>query len=128
MLIYPIPVNVCFRLVQIQMFSISHLAFRVSHSIDICTVAIKNIKNMHAVSTNQMKMFCILMIRILKSCVKVKLKWIKMVLYDHHRLPCFDSRYGERSKSKDQKSLLCSGNKLQFFKYPPFERPLCIDT
>ena len=25
----------------------------VSHSIDICTVAIKNIRNMHAVSTNQ---------------------------------------------------------------------------
>ena len=27
----------------------------VSHSIDICTVAIKNIKNMHAVSTFQME-------------------------------------------------------------------------
>ena len=26
---------------------------RVSNSIDICTVAIKNIRNMHAVSTNQ---------------------------------------------------------------------------
>ena len=25
----------------------------VSHSIDICTVAIKDIRNMHAVSTNQ---------------------------------------------------------------------------
>ena len=25
----------------------------VSHSIDICTVAIQNIKNMHAVSTNE---------------------------------------------------------------------------
>ena len=25
----------------------------VSHSIDICTVAIQNIRNMHAVSTNQ---------------------------------------------------------------------------
>ena len=29
------------------------LAFLVSNSIDICTVVIKNIKNMHAVSTNQ---------------------------------------------------------------------------
>ena len=29
-------------------------SFPVSHSIDICTVAIKNIKNMHAVSTNQL--------------------------------------------------------------------------
>ena len=29
-------------------------SFPVSHSIDICAVAIKNIKNMHAVSTNQL--------------------------------------------------------------------------
>ena len=38
-----------FRLVWIQMFCIS----RVSHSIDICTVTIKNIRNIHTVSTNQ---------------------------------------------------------------------------
>ena len=33
----------------------AHLALLscVSHSIDICTVAIKNIRNMHALSTNQ---------------------------------------------------------------------------
>ena len=37
----------CFRTVQIQMFSC------ISHSIDICTIAIENIRNMHAVSTDQ---------------------------------------------------------------------------
>ena len=35
------------------MFCISRLALCVSHSIDICTVALKNIRNMQAVSTNQ---------------------------------------------------------------------------
>ena len=38
------------------MFCISRLAFlrfTFHHSIDICTVVIKNIKNIHAVSTNQ---------------------------------------------------------------------------
>ena len=48
MLVYSIPTNVCFRLVKIQMFSIIVL-----HSIDICTVATKNTKNMRAFSTNQ---------------------------------------------------------------------------
>ena len=51
MLIYSIPANVCFRLVQIQMFSTSRLAFL--RFIDICTVAIKNIKDMHVVSSSQ---------------------------------------------------------------------------
>ena len=53
MLVYSIPANVCFRLVQIQMFSISPYLSCASYSIDICTIAIKNIKNMHAVSANQ---------------------------------------------------------------------------
>ena len=35
------------------MFFISRLAFLCFTFIDICTVAIKNIRNMHAVSTNQ---------------------------------------------------------------------------
>ena len=52
-MIYPIPTNECFRLVSIQMLCISRLASCVSHSINICTVVIKNINNMHAVSTNQ---------------------------------------------------------------------------
>ena len=45
--------HVCFRLVQIEMFSMSRLASCVSDSIDIWTVAVKNIRNMHAVLTNQ---------------------------------------------------------------------------
>ena len=53
MLIYSIPANVCFRLVPIQMFSISHLAFLRFTIRFNCTIAIKNIKNIHAVSTNQ---------------------------------------------------------------------------
>ena len=37
---------------------------------------------------------------------------------------CFWSVNYTRSKIP----FLCSGNKLQIFKYPPFERTLCIDT
>ena len=37
---------------------------------------------------------------------------------------CFLSVNHTRSKIP----FLCSGNKLQIFKYPPFERTLCIDT
>ena len=49
---------VCFlldRLLQSIYFRMfcSALFSCISHSIDICTVAIKNIRNMHAVATNQ---------------------------------------------------------------------------
>ena len=37
----------------IKCWFILYLQSCVSHSIDICTVAIKNIRNMHAGSTNQ---------------------------------------------------------------------------
>ena len=84
-----------------------------------------------------------------------KLNWsqFKMVLCDHHSIQvlyarvfipatekvirtrpyriyrqktgnCFWSVNYTRSKIP----FLCSGNKLQIFKYPPFERTLCIDT
>ena len=42
-----------FKLVKIQMFCISHGPYYVLHSIDICTVPIKNVRNMEAVSVNQ---------------------------------------------------------------------------
>ena len=45
MLIYPIPTYLWFRLVWIQMFCMSRLAF--------LRFTINNIRNMHAVSTNQ---------------------------------------------------------------------------
>ena len=54
MLICPISTYVWFRLVWIQMFCIYRLGFlRSTHSIDIYTAAIKNIRNMHALSSNQ---------------------------------------------------------------------------
>ena len=40
---------------------------RVSHSIDICTVAIKNIRHMHGVSTNQVVDNCFLTIKVYKK-------------------------------------------------------------
>ena len=52
MLIYPIPTtHVCFRLIKTQMFCKFDPASLscISH----CTVAVKNIRNMHAVSTKQ---------------------------------------------------------------------------
>ena len=52
MLIYPIPTYVYFRLVRIQMFCISRPAF-LHFTFHIFTVAIKNIRNIHAISTNQ---------------------------------------------------------------------------
>ena len=73
MLIYPVPANVCFRLVQIQFFCISRLAFLRSHSIDICTVAIKSLKNIYAVSTNQIADILHFNNQVLKSYVKIKL-------------------------------------------------------
>ena len=53
-----------------------------SHSIDICTVAIKNIKNMHAVSTNQIAdIFCILTINRIITYTKKYLQsdWLRGV-------------------------------------------------
>ena len=47
------PTDVRFRLVQTQIFCISTLAFCVSHFSDICTEAIKNIRNIHTASANQ---------------------------------------------------------------------------
>ena len=45
---------VCFRLAQIQNASYFPVWIScVSHSINICTVTIKNVGNIHAVSTNQ---------------------------------------------------------------------------
>ena len=47
---------ICFSLVLIQMrciLCLAFLCFTFSHSIEMCTVAIKNIRNMHPVSTNQ---------------------------------------------------------------------------
>ena len=41
---------------------------------------------MHAVSTNQIADFLHFKIRFLKSYVKIKLKWIQMVLYDHRSI------------------------------------------
>ena len=38
---------------KFQIFVYPASLSRVSHPIDICTVAINNIRNMHAVSTNQ---------------------------------------------------------------------------
>ena len=49
----PIPTNACFRLVQIQMFSISCLAFLRFTFYWYLHGSKKNIKNTHAVSTNQ---------------------------------------------------------------------------
>ena len=89
-----------------------------------------------------MQIFCILMIRLLKSYVKIKL--IQMALYDHRSIlvlylhvlitamekvvkprpyqiypqktgSCFWSVNYTRSKIP----FLCSGNKPQIFKYPP---------
>ena len=34
----------------------------------------------------------------------------------------------ELNYTRSKIPFLCSGNKLQFFKYPPFERTICIDT
>ena len=48
------PIYVCFRLVENQMFCISCLAF-LRFTLYRCTVAIKSIRNMHAVSTNQIE-------------------------------------------------------------------------
>ena len=45
-------------------------------------------------------------------------------IYRRKTESCFWSGYYTRSKIP----FLCSGNELQIFKYPPFERTLCIDT
>ena len=45
-------------------------------------------------------------------------------IYHQKTGSCFWSVNYTRSKIL----FLCSGNKLQIFKYPPFERTLCIDT
>ena len=42
--------------------------FYISHSIDICMVLIKNIRNMHAISTNHTQIFYILKINESKGC------------------------------------------------------------
>ena len=100
-----------------------------------------------------MQIFCILTIRFLKSYVKIKLKWIQMVLYDHRSIEVLDPRvlipatenvvkpqpyriHSQKTEScfwsvnyiRSKITFLCSGNKLQIFKYPPFDRTLCIDT
>ena len=51
--------HVCFRLLQIQMFCISYLLRWVWHSIDICTVAITNIRKFRSI---RFQIFCILTI------------------------------------------------------------------
>ena len=108
---------------------------------------------MHVVQLIQLQIFCILTIRFLKSYVKIKLKWIQMVLYDHRSIEVLDPRvlipatenvikpqhyriYSQKTDScfwsvnyiRSKITFLCSGNKLQIFKYPPFDRTLCIDT
>ena len=53
MLIYPIPTHDGLGQYKFKGFAYLALLSCVSHFIDICTVAIKYIRNMHAVSTNQ---------------------------------------------------------------------------
>ena len=54
-MIYPVHTDVCFRLSQYKFkcFIYPTSLSCVLHIIDICTVAIKNIRKKHAVSTNQ---------------------------------------------------------------------------
>ena len=101
----------------------------------------------------KLQIFFILTIRVLKSYVKIELKWIQMVLYDHRSIlalhPCVLIPATEKvikprpyriyrqktgncfwsvSYTRSKIPFLSSGNKLQIFKYPPFEQTLCIDT
>ena len=98
-----------------------------------------------------MQIFCILTKRFLKSYAKIKLIWIQIVLYDHRRIQVLYPRvlipttekviqprphriYRQKTRNsfwsvnytRSKISFLCSGNKLQIFKYPPFEQTLCI--